>query len=164
MLSTSAPPKRLRSCSTWRSSRRAAAVPLAVKMLLEHVWPVGRDRPMKIAVPEINGTRDLLPAGAALTNAVFAGEATAQEGAAAARVLKAHMQAIELVDIEQALSKLEQAAEEREKQREARGIEMKQDRFLAVFRPFSPVFRRPASQRKCRICSALAVFACLPRR
>jgi hypothetical protein len=87
----------------------------AVKMLLEHVWLVGRDRPLKIAVPEINGTRDLLPAGAALTNAVFAGEATAEQGSAAARVLKAHMQAIELVDIEQQLRKLEEAAEEKEK-------------------------------------------------
>jgi hypothetical protein len=84
----------------------------AVKYLLDRVWPVCHGRSLEIATPEIKGPRDLLPAAAALTNTVFAGEATAREGAALARVLKAHMQAIELIDIERQLRELEKIVEE----------------------------------------------------
>jgi len=83
----------------------------AVKYLLDRIWPVGHGRPLEIVTPEIKGPRDLLPAAAALSNTVLAGEASAHEGAAVARVLKTHMQAIELVDLEQQLSELEQIFE-----------------------------------------------------
>jgi hypothetical protein len=53
----------------------------AVKYLLDRVWPVGQGRPLEIAAPEIKDPRDLLPAAAALSNTVLAGEASAQEGA-----------------------------------------------------------------------------------
>ncbi len=80
---------------------------MAVKMLFDRVWPVGRSRPLEIAVPQINGTRDLLPAMAGVTNAMFGGDATADEGAAAARVLKAHLEAIRTIDHEERLTELE---------------------------------------------------------
>jgi hypothetical protein len=80
-------------------------------MLLERIWPVGRGRALEIAVPQINGARDLLPAAAALSNTVLAGEASAREGADVARVLRAHIQAIELVDLEQRIQELEEMAE-----------------------------------------------------
>ena len=80
---------------------------MAVKMLFDRVWPVGRSRSLEIAVPQINGTRDLLPAMAGVTNAMFGGDATADEGAAAARVLKAHLEAIRTIDHEERLTELE---------------------------------------------------------
>jgi hypothetical protein len=80
---------------------------MAVKMLLDRVWPVGRSRPLEIAVPQINGARDLLPAMAGITNAMFGGDATAAEGVAAAKVLKAHLEAIRTIDHEDRLTVLE---------------------------------------------------------
>jgi hypothetical protein len=93
----------------------------AVKMLLDRIWPVGRNRLLEIALPEIRGIKDLVPAGAAVTNTVFAGEATAREGADLARVLKAHVDAIELVDLEARFTQLQQIIKEREKARRRAG-------------------------------------------
>ena len=84
----------------------------AVKMLLDRVWPVGRHRALEIAIPEIRGAQDLLPA-AALTNAVFAGEATGREGADLARVLKAHEDVIGTVELEAIMKELKAARENR---------------------------------------------------
>ena len=85
----------------------------AVKMLLDRVWPVGRHRALEIAIPEIRGAQDLLPAAAALTNAVFAGEATGREGADLARVLKAHEDVIGTVELEAIMKELKAARENR---------------------------------------------------
>jgi hypothetical protein len=80
----------------------------ALKALLDRVWPIRRHRPLEIAVPEIRKTHDLLPAMAGVTNAMFAGEATSQESEAAARVLRAHFKAIELIDHEDRITVLEE--------------------------------------------------------
>jgi hypothetical protein len=89
----------------------------SLKMLLERIWPVGRGRALEIAVPQINGVRDLLPVAAALSNTVLAGEVSAREGADVARVLRAHIQAIELVDVVRQIEEIEEAAEEEKKKR-----------------------------------------------
>ena len=80
----------------------------ALRMLLDRVWPVRRHRPLEIAAPEIKRTHDLLPAMAGVTNAIFAGEATSEESAAAAGVLKAHLKAIEIIDHEDRITVLEE--------------------------------------------------------
>jgi hypothetical protein len=80
----------------------------AIEMLLNRVWPMRRGHPVRIDAPEIRGTADVLPASAALTSAVFAGEVTPEEGAAAASVLKTHHDAIEILDFERRLTDLEE--------------------------------------------------------
>ena len=82
----------------------------ALRMLLDRVWPVRRHRPLEIEVPEIRKTHDLLPVMAGVTNAMFAGEATSQESAAAARVLKAHFNAFETINLEDRIVDLEKKA------------------------------------------------------
>lgn len=79
----------------------------ALEMLLDRIWPVRRGRPVQIAAPEVRGTADLLPAGAAVTSAVLNGDLTPEEGSAAARVLVAHDKMIEVVDFERRLKDLE---------------------------------------------------------
>lgn len=79
-----------------------------LKMLLDRVWPVGRSRPLEIGVPEIKQSRDLLTAMTGVTNAVLDGDATAEEGAAVAKMLNAHRQAIELIDLEERVTELEE--------------------------------------------------------
>lgn len=85
----------------------------ALKMLLDRIWPVGRSRPLEIGAPQINHALDLLPAMAAVTNAMFEGDATAGEGAAAAKVLKAHLEAIQTISHEERLTALEKEAKQR---------------------------------------------------
>jgi hypothetical protein len=80
----------------------------AIEMLLDRIWPVRRGRPVEIDAPEIRGTPDLVPATAAVTNAVLNGDVTPREGAAAARVIEAHGNMIELVDLERRMTALEE--------------------------------------------------------
>ena len=69
--------------------------------------PSVRNEPLEIGAPEIARPHDLLTAMALVTNAVFAGDATTQEGAATAKVLKAHLEAIQTIDHEERLTVLE---------------------------------------------------------
>ena len=85
----------------------------AIEMALDRVWPVRRGRPVAVDAPEIHKTADLLPVGAAITNAVLNGELTPQEGSATARVLTAHADMIEATDFEQRLAELEKAVRAR---------------------------------------------------
>jgi hypothetical protein len=80
----------------------------AIEMLLGRIWPARRDRPVEIEAPEIRGVTDLVPATAAVTNAVLAGDATPAEGAAAARVIDAHRGMISVVDLERRMKELEE--------------------------------------------------------
>src|SRR5436309_13724492 len=43
----------------------------AVEMLLDRIWPVRRGRPVEIEAPSIRASADLLPVGAALSDAVL---------------------------------------------------------------------------------------------
>ena len=82
----------------------------AMEILLNRIWPARRGRPVTVDAPEIGKSADLLPVGAAITNAVLSGEVTPQEGSATARVLTAHADMIEMADFEQRLVALEEAA------------------------------------------------------
>ena len=80
----------------------------AIEMLLDRIWPARRGRPVEIEAPEIRGTPDLVPATAAVANAVLNGDVTPREGAAAARVIEAHGSMIDLVDLERRMTELEE--------------------------------------------------------
>ena len=61
----------------------------------------------EIDAPEIRSVPDLVPATAAVANAVLSGDVTPREGAAAARVIEAHRSMIVLVDLERRMKALE---------------------------------------------------------
>jgi len=85
----------------------------ALKLVLDRVWPANRSRPLEIGAPEIKQRRDLLMAMEGITNATFAGNATPQEGWAAAKVLKAHFDAIVDIDLMAKIEKLEELRRKR---------------------------------------------------
>jgi len=70
----------------------------AIEMLLDRIWPARRGRPVRIDSPDIRSVEDIVPAGAAVTNAVKTGELTPQEGDAAVRTLALHLKAISFAD------------------------------------------------------------------
>ena len=80
----------------------------AMEMLLDRIWPVRRGRPVAVDAPEIRRTADLLPAGAAVTDAVLSGELTPQEGAATARVLMAHAYVADGADLDRRMTAIEE--------------------------------------------------------
>jgi hypothetical protein len=51
----------------------------ATKMLWARIWPMRRDRPVALKLPPIESAKDVLPAKAAITQAVLAGDITANE-------------------------------------------------------------------------------------
>jgi len=80
----------------------------AIEMLLNRIWPAraaGRSRSRR---PKIRGTSDLVPATAAIINAVLNGDVTPREGAEAARMIQAHGSVIDLVDHEQGMLEFEE--------------------------------------------------------
>jgi hypothetical protein len=79
----------------------------AIEMLLDRIWPARRGRPVEIEAPEIRAVSDVVPATAAITNAVLKGDVTPREGAAAARAIETHGKMIELVDLERRMTALE---------------------------------------------------------
>ncbi len=61
---------------------------MAVKLVLDRVWPTHRRRPVEIATPVLARASDFLPAQAALTDAVLSGEVSPHEGAVIASLLE----------------------------------------------------------------------------
>jgi AcrR family transcriptional regulator len=72
-----------------------------------------KDRPVRLNLPAIKTARDVLVAHAAAIQAMAAGQITPGEAATVVNVLEAKRKAIETVEIEARLSKLEQAGERR---------------------------------------------------
>ncbi len=66
------------------------------------------DRPVRLRLPEIAGAQDVLKAQAETISAMARGEITPNEAAIVAGVLDAKRKAIETVDLEQRIAKLEQ--------------------------------------------------------
>ncbi len=84
---------------------------LALKLILERVAPLRRGRPVRFAVPALHGASAIVEALGGVLQAVGAGELTPEEGATVATIMETKRRAIELVEIEQRISKLEQSAE-----------------------------------------------------
>jgi hypothetical protein len=68
-------------------------------------------RPVRLQFPEIADAQDILKAQAAMIQAMAAGEITPDEAATVASVLEAKRKAIETVQLEERVAKLEQQTE-----------------------------------------------------
>ncbi|KAB1068188.1 DUF5681 domain-containing protein [Methylobacterium planeticum] len=84
--------------------------PQALRMCLDRLMPVRRDRPVLFELPPIETTADLPKATGALLEAVASGELTPSEAADISKSIDAHVKAIEATDLHERLSRLEAAA------------------------------------------------------
>ena len=80
----------------------------AMRLCLDRLAPAPKDRPIQIAMPRLAGLQDMTIATAAVVDAVTSGTITPSEGEAIAKLIEVHRRAVELVDIEARLARLEQ--------------------------------------------------------
>ena len=79
----------------------------ALRLCLERLAPPRKDRPVQIALPPLKAAEDASAAVAALLQAVAAGELTPSEGEAVAKLVEVHRRAVELVELEDRITRLE---------------------------------------------------------
>src|SRR5215204_7675724 len=80
---------------------------VALRLCLDRLAPVRKDRPVTFALPKIETTADLPKASAALLEAVASGELTPSEAAELGKLVEAHVRAIEATELQVRLKRLE---------------------------------------------------------
>jgi hypothetical protein len=79
----------------------------AAEVILSRAWPARKSRPVTLALPAMQSAADVVAAVGAVADAVGAGDITPDEGAAVAAILEAKRRAIETVELEGRVAKLE---------------------------------------------------------
>lgn len=82
---------------------------VALRLCLDRIAPVRRDRPIEFGLPAIESVADLPRATGALLAGVAEGAITPSEAAELARLVDAHVKAIEAVDFAARLARIEEA-------------------------------------------------------
>ncbi|MCJ2009894.1 DUF5681 domain-containing protein [Methylobacterium sp. J-092] len=82
----------------------------ALRLCLDRLAPVRRDRHVQFDLPAIDTTADLPKATHALLQAIAAGELTPSEAADIGKAVDAHVRAIEVTDIHERLARLEEGS------------------------------------------------------
>ncbi|UHC20488.1 DUF5681 domain-containing protein (plasmid) [Methylobacterium currus] len=80
---------------------------VALRLCLERLIPVRKDRPIRFALPPIETAADLTKATSALLVAVATGDITPSEAAEFGRLVDAHVKAVEAADFAERLAALE---------------------------------------------------------
>ena len=81
---------------------------VALRLCLERIAPARKDRPVLFALPPIATTADVVKASAALLQAVASGDLTPSEAAELGKLVEAHVRAIEVTDVQERLTRLEE--------------------------------------------------------
>ncbi|TXM94731.1 DUF5681 domain-containing protein [Methylobacterium sp. WL116] len=83
---------------------------VALRLCLDRLAPVRKDRHVIFDLPAIDTTADLPKATHALLQAIAAGELTPSEAADIGKAVDAHVRAIEVTDIHERLARLEEGS------------------------------------------------------
>jgi hypothetical protein len=80
---------------------------LALRLCLDRIMPVRKDRVVTFDLPTIDGPEDLPKASRALIEAVAGGDLTPAEAADIGKLLDTHARAVEMKDLDERLRKIE---------------------------------------------------------
>ena len=80
----------------------------AARMIVDRIVPLRKGRPVEFSLPAVETAADVLAAQAAVIEAMSRAQLTPEEAALVAKVIDGKRQAIELMDIEARLARLEQ--------------------------------------------------------
>ena len=83
----------------------------AIRLVLERVAPMPRNRPVHFSVPSIETAADLGEAMGAILRAAADGELTPDEATAIASLIETRRRTIETLELEQRIARLEQNRE-----------------------------------------------------
>jgi Family of unknown function (DUF5681) len=79
----------------------------ALRICLDRVFPVRRDRPINFQLPSIASAGEASKASAAVVAAVAAGDLTPSEGGEIGKLIEGYVKTLEVTDFEERLSRLE---------------------------------------------------------
>ena len=80
---------------------------VALRLCLERIYPVRKGRLINLDLPKVESAREVLKAIGSTISAVAEGEITPEEGSLVAGLLETKRKAIETLDIEDRLTRLE---------------------------------------------------------
>ena len=83
----------------------------AAELILSRVWPPRKGRRVSLSLPKVETGQDVVAAIGAVLEATGSGEITPDEAALVASLLETKRKAIETVELEARLTKLEEARE-----------------------------------------------------
>jgi hypothetical protein len=86
--------------------------PVALRLCLDRICPVRKDRPVAFPLPMITGARDAADIMAAVTNAVTAGHITPSEAAEIAKVIDAYVKAYQTAELDERVAHIEQLSDD----------------------------------------------------
>lgn len=86
---------------------------VALKLCLERLVPVAKDRPVDITFPKVNDASDLAKLTATLLFAVGNGDLDPGQAASLAKVVEIHRNTLEMEEIESRLKKIEESMDEK---------------------------------------------------
>ena len=84
---------------------------MALRLCFERLLPVRKDNPISLELKKLEKVEDASKALGTITKAVSQGEITPLEGQSMANIIEAHRRAIETMDLERRLTKLEEQIE-----------------------------------------------------
>ena len=84
-----------------------AGDPIALRLCLDRLLPVLRERPVSVDLPPMSSPKDAVAASAALLQAVAAGEIAPGEARELGRLIELHLKAVEVHELETRLAALE---------------------------------------------------------
>ena len=79
----------------------------AARIVLDRVWPARKGRPVTFAMPRLETARDIARAVGGILEATASGMLTIDEGQGLAAILESQRRALELTEIEERLTALE---------------------------------------------------------
>jgi hypothetical protein len=82
-----------------------------IRLCFDRIAPPRKDRPVHFTLPKIQDATDAVSAAAALVDAVASGELTPSEAAELSKLVESYARALQSVELEARLSKLEKAVE-----------------------------------------------------
>ena len=85
---------------------------VALKLCIDRIFPVRRDRPVSFALPPISSPRDAADIAAAVAQAVAAGHITPSEAAEFGKVIEIYIRAYQVAELSDRVACVEQMTDE----------------------------------------------------
>jgi hypothetical protein len=84
----------------------------ALRLCLDRILPVRKDRPVTFALPAITGASDAAAAMSSILATVSSGDITPSEAAEVSKLIDSYVRAVEATELNERITRLERAAQQ----------------------------------------------------